>query len=982
MASLCLSSLSGLSRKIASVSAVSVLTLLALLCLPAQPAVAQAPRPAPPRAPGAGQPAYPPAQRPAPEPVYNQIRFEIKTGSDDLRGDSTADAHVYAVNGSKIQDISLKGGNQGSWDNYSTHTVNATLKEFVTATAIGKINITMESHNNWHESDDNWNVQYITVTLLSVGGAQKEIMHFYGDPFHRLSHSDSSFNIPEVPIGPPGTFNTVDFYVKTGSDDLRGNSSVHVLFKSPNGNVLDEGDLHPKDSAHWDSNSENEVQLSLKSPRTPCQLAHTWLTLTSHNNSTETDDNWNVEVINIGVSNNGVEPRALGGGHGDPLQRLTGSLPTLVVEGPDCMANAIPSESATGPLQGFVDLHTHPLSNLGFGGKLIYGGLDIGSLLPADPDCHKYVRAANMQQALGHDGSTHGSFGVGIGIPVAGLPGNVGVSNACGDALREQVIHQTQKSPAADESSDAHGAPDFAEWPVWNDETHQKMWVDWIHRAYLGGLRVMVALAVNNKTLGDMTAGPGDWPTDDKSNADRQIVETKAFVGRHQDFMEVAYSSADLERIVRANKLAVVLGIEVDNLGNLNTVHPLTNNAIAAEINWLYSEGVRYIFPIHLIDNPFGGTALYQDLFNYSNDRESGHWWAPKCQSGVTYNFQSQNSFSAGQAPSGVVAGATVAGAPGALVGGIIGAAASTSDLSSLLFDGGMIAKLHKVFTPPNYPSCLCGPLGKSPCHNTASTSTQPSKVTDPPQWGMVNTLGLLPAGQFAIREMMRHGMLIDIDHMSDLSQSTAFDIANKVPGGYPLNSGHSQERSLNNAANVADTGPKERNMLPKNYANIGILHGMAGLGTAGVDAVGFIEEYSAAMKDMGFLAVGGFGTDTDGLEYGMPPRRATTNLLGLGIAQANTPVSNVSRFYNDGFPESSSGTRRWNYDTDGVAHYGMLYDYLVDMRTIPAQQDPKTKAITSMSGAAVVDSLMRGADYFFQTWKKCEQLKTQVPAN
>src|SRR5689334_23482391 len=28
------------------------------------------------------------------------------------------------------------------------------------------------------------------------------------------------------------------------------------------------------------------------------------------------------------------------------------------------------------PLRGFVDLHTHPLANLAFGGKFIYGGVD------------------------------------------------------------------------------------------------------------------------------------------------------------------------------------------------------------------------------------------------------------------------------------------------------------------------------------------------------------------------------------------------------------------------------------------------------------------------------------------------------------------------------------------------------------------------------------------------------------------------------
>src|SRR5437773_2500325 len=162
----------------------------------------------------------------------------------------------------------------------------------------------------------------------------------------------------------------------------------------------------------------------------------------------------------------------------------------------------------TVPLTGFVDLHTHPMTNLGFGGKLFYGGVDVGSLLPADPDCNQNVRATSEQQALGHDKSTHGSV----------------FAIWCGDVIREQVIHALQAGLGGrDESADALGYPGFTEWPVWNDLTHQKMWVEWLRRAYTGGLRVMVALAVNNKTLGDMVAGPGDYPTDDRWAADTQI---------------------------------------------------------------------------------------------------------------------------------------------------------------------------------------------------------------------------------------------------------------------------------------------------------------------------------------------------------------------------------------------------------------------------------------------------------------------------
>ena len=41
-----------------------------------------------------------------------------------------------------------------------------------------------------------------------------------------------------------------------------------------------------------------------------------------------------------------------------------------------------------------------------------------------------------------------------------------------------------------------------------------------------------------------------------------------------------------------------------------------------------------------------------------------------------------------------------------------------------------------------------------------------------------MNNKGLTSAGKVAIKEMMKLGMLIDIDHMSDLSQEDTLAIA------------------------------------------------------------------------------------------------------------------------------------------------------------------------------------------------------------
>lgn len=49
---------------------------------------------------------------------------------------------------------------------------------------------------------------------------------------------------------------------------------------------------------------------------------------------------------------------------------------------------------------------------------------------------------------------------------------------------------------------------------------------------------------------------------------------------------------------------------------------------------------MRYIFPIHLIDNKFGGTAVYMDLFNLSNFHQTGRFWDLRCASDdIQYRF-------------------------------------------------------------------------------------------------------------------------------------------------------------------------------------------------------------------------------------------------------------------------------------------------------------------------------------------------------
>lgn len=575
------------------------------------------------------------------------------------------------------------------------------------------------------------------------------------------------------------------------------------------------------------------------------------------------------------------------------------------------------------PLSGWVDLHTHPMSHLAFGGKVFHGGPDVGSLLPAvhvpkqgfdldpRPVCLTDHRAANMNEALGIDSPTHGGLN----------------QSRCGDENRRFLIGAMAGMLLGHlhEVGDRIGAPTFDHWPAWDDILHQKMWVDWIRRAHQGGLRVMVALSHNNRTLADAVVGnscstaPITCVTDDVKSSNLQIEEMKAFVRRHSDFMEVALTAADVQRIVSQQKMAVILGVEIDNIGNFNLLPEgaLQPVMILMELKRLYDTGVRYIFPIHITDNTFGGTGFYNSDFNWATYRESMY----PSHLAVTKSPGVGNFWSVTCALAGEEIGFQVKGFFDAEWGFAAGVRHTRLGISPDKY-------------PPKSPDCTAG-------HR--------------------NTKGLTPFGRVAIKEMMRLGMIIDIDHMSHLSAEEALSIAEGIPnGGYPIVSGHNGIRDQN----IEHSNSENQRTLAQ-LARIGCLNGMFGLGTDQGDALDWAVHYMQAFNAMGLptdkcpnkssLGPGrvAFGTDTGTLGKTPKPR-------------------NVDLYSKPGFPQSGSpkvGATVWDYNKDGVAHYGMFADFVKDVRTSPGNQD------------LVDNRLMRSADYFYRMWQKIEAQKNNVPA-
>lgn len=492
------------------------------------------------------------------------------------------------------------------------------------------------------------------------------------------------------------------------------------------------------------------------------------------------------------------------------------------------------------PLQGFADLHTHPMSHLGFGGVVMAGAPDDSTpMLRWNWVCGtSFEPAGSISQSLGSCNAVHGG---------------PGIDNPCGDLIRSAIIdnverryvHEFPNPGVLGEVADhPHtGYPNFAWWPHSSSVTHQQMRWEWIRRAFEGGQRVMVALAVNNSLLAKAGNAPG--LVDDRASVLNQLREIDAFALRHSDFMAVARSSAELRSIVEGGRLAVVMGVETDDFGNLSRRanfggETITAATINAEIDALFAAGARYILPVHFSNSLLGGYAINDDLF-VLNSKEYVDAYpsiVETCGQGVLFNVD--------RAP---------------------------------LNDAQVIALRSRD-------------LGRVIDH-------QPVWPVADAGCGHQNSLGLTSLGTSALRHMMDLGMIIDVDHMSRRMVDGVVGLARSR--NYPLNSGHNGPMATTCTSSVDHPDACNENArTAAQYQAIRELGGMVGLGHGG-GATNFVRTYRQVHEAMGNRPVG-IGTDVNGLEAMPGPDAAAVVTYDTAFPRFNFPSGRAWDLNIDGF--------------------------------------------------------------------------------
>jgi microsomal dipeptidase-like Zn-dependent dipeptidase len=383
------------------------------------------------------------------------------------------------------------------------------------------------------------------------------------------------------------------------------------------------------------------------------------------------------------------------------------------------------------PLWGFADTHAHLMSHLAFGGGAFWG----------EPYNPSLPGPEGIEYALRSCAPIHGGLldiNPEIGHPATG------------------------------------GWPEFIVWPRFTTLVHQQAYIDWIYRAYQGGLRLITCLAVNNELLASKTS-PGA-PHDDRHAIETQIAAMKEMAeyvnkqagGPGKGWLQIVYSAEEARQVIGENRLAVSLGVEVDSLGNWRKLEDLdqltggdlkvARGVIGRELDWLYGLGVRQITPIHLTNNAFGGTAIYMRFLEMINMFVTGERWDVEdaWETGVRYRLD----FDGDDLKDDIERVAAVSGR--------------------------RVMKMHRRTLVDHIPGIRdLFDAGEAP------------KL----RGGHANARGLNHYGKILLEEMMGRGMTIDVDHMSEKATDAALAMAEKH--NYPVICSHTWFRDLLYSADI-----------------------------------------------------------------------------------------------------------------------------------------------------------------------------------
>ncbi|MCL3837930.1 discoidin domain-containing protein [Aeromicrobium duanguangcaii] len=185
------------------------------------------------------------------------------------------------------------------------------------------------------------------------------------------------------------------------------------------------------------------------------------------------------------------------------------------------------------------------------------------------------------------------------------------------------------------------------------------------------------------------------------------------------------------------------------------------------------------------------------------------------------------------------------------------------------------------------------------------------------------NPRGLTELGEYALRGMIKRNMIVELDHMSAKAAGRALDIleAEAYPGAV-----------------------SSHDWMAEPYMDR--LYALGGFASQyGHTATEFAAQWKETkpLREKYGVAYG-YGTDMNGFGgTAAPPADA---------AKISYPFTG-----RDGtvFERQVTGDRTWDYNAEGVPHYGLVPDWIESLRVL--------------EGSAIVDDLAAGSESYLRTW-------------
>ncbi len=201
------------------------------------------------------------------------------------------------------------------------------------------------------------------------------------------------------------------------------------------------------------------------------------------------------------------------------------------------------------------------------------------------------------------------------------------------------------------------------------------------------------------------------------------------------------------------------------------------------------------------------------------------------------------------------------------------------------------------------------------------------------------NQYGLSELGEHLINSMIDKGMIIDSDHMSADATITLLDIA--------------EARQYSGVVTTHGFTPKGPggtvNHIQDRIARLG---GMMAIYNTSANSLNTqIKKFIALQEKYDHVIGAAFSTDVGGI---------ATQARSRGESAPNPvqyPFTSFDGRYT--FDKQKTGNRIFDYNKEGVAHYGLIADHLEDIRNVADEE--------------VYDSILNSAEAYLQMWERVE---------